>query len=134
MIIGICGLIGSGKGTVADMLEKEHSFVKVSFADSLKDVVAAVFRWPREVLEGDTEESRAWREQVDTWWANKLKMPNLTPRWILQQWGTEVCRVGFHDDIWIASIERKLDSNINYVIPDTRFPNEIDLIKKLILR
>ena len=131
MIIGICGLIGSGKGTVADMLEKEHSFVKVSFADSLKDVVAAVFRWPRELLEGDTEESRAWREQVDTWWANKLKMPNLTPRWILQQWGTEVCRVGFHDDIWIASIERKLDSNINYVIPDTRFPNEIDLIKKL---
>ena len=42
MIIGICGLIGSGKGTVADMLEQEHSFVKVSFADSLKDVVAAV--------------------------------------------------------------------------------------------
>ena len=131
MIIGICGLIGSGKGTVADMLEQEHGFTKVSFADSLKDAVAAVFGWPRHLLEGDTAESRSWREQIDAWWANRLRIPDLTPRLVLQQWGTEVCRVGFHDEIWIASMERKLDSNINYVIPDTRFPNEINLIKKL---
>ena len=131
MIIGICGLIGSGKGTVADMLEQEHGFIKVSFADSLKDAVAAVFGWPRNLLEGDTDESRAWREQVDTWWSNRLSIPNLTPRWVLQQWGTEVCRSNFHDDIWIASMERKLNSDINYVIPDTRFPNEVMMIKKL---
>ena len=131
MIVGICGLIGSGKGTVADILEQEQGFIKVSFADSLKDAVSAVFGWPRDLLEGDTEQSRAWREQVDIWWADRLKIPNLTPRWVLQQWGTEVCRVGFHDNIWIASMERKLSSDINYVIPDTRFPNEINLIKKL---
>lgn len=131
MIIGICGLIGSGKGTVADILEQDHGFTKVSFADSLKDAVAAVFGWPRNLLEGDTDESRAWREQVDHWWSDRLRISNLTPRWVLQQWGTEVCRLGFHDDIWIASMERKLYSSVNYVIPDTRFPNEINLIKKL---
>ena len=131
MIIGICGLIGSGKGTVADILEQEHGFTKISFADSLKDAVAAVFSWPRNLLEGDTDDSRAWREQVDTWWADRLGIPNLTPRWVLQQWGTEVCRSSFHDEIWIASMERKLSSDINYVVPDTRFPNEINLIKKL---
>jgi hypothetical protein len=131
MIIGICGLIGSGKGTVADILEQDQGFTKVSFADSLKDAVTAVFGWPRHLLEGDTDESREWREQVDPWWATRLGMPDLTPRLILQLWGTEVCRLGFHDDIWIASMERKLDSNVNYVIPDTRFPNEIALIKKL---
>ena len=32
MIIGICGLIGSGKGTVADVLV-EQGYKKVSFAD-----------------------------------------------------------------------------------------------------
>jgi hypothetical protein len=32
-------------------------------------------------------------------------MPTLTPRWILQYWGTEVCRRAFHDDIWIAALE-----------------------------
>ena len=39
MIIGICGLIGSGKGTVAD-IPVEHNFKKVSFADKLKDGVS----------------------------------------------------------------------------------------------
>ena len=112
MIIGICGLIGSGKGTVADILEQEHGFTKISFADSLKDAVAAVFSWPRNLLEGDTDDSRAWREQVDTWWADRLGIPNLTPRWVLQQWGTEVCRSSFHDEIWIASMERKLSSDL----------------------
>jgi len=129
MIIGICGLIGSGKGTVADMLEQEHGFVKVSFADSLKDAVAAVFSWPRHLLEGDTTDSRTWREELDPWWAKRLGIPHLTPRWVLQYWGTEVLRRGFHDDIWVASIENKLrDTSRNYVIPDTRFPNEIDMI------
>lgn len=133
MIIGICGLIGSGKGTVADLLEQDYNFTKLSFADSLKDVVSATFGWSRSMLEGDTIESRKHREQVDTWWATRLGIPQLTPRWILQHWGTEVCRVGFHDDIWIASMEHKL-INLpvgNYVIPDTRFPNEINMIRNI---
>jgi hypothetical protein len=113
------------------MLEQEHGFTKVSFADSLKDAVAAVFGWPRHLLEGDTAESRAWREQIDVWWAKRLSIPHLTPRWVLQYWGTEVLRRGFNDDIWVASIEYKLrDISRNYVIPDTRFPNEIDMIAK----
>lgn len=130
MIIGVCGLIGSGKGTVADILVDEHGFEKVSFADSLKDAVSAVFGWPRALLEGDTEESRDFREQVDTWWARKLDMPFLTPRIVLQQWGTEVCRNSFHNDIWILSLERKLGDG-NYIIPDTRFPNEIDIVQRM---
>jgi hypothetical protein len=131
MIIGICGLIGSGKGTVADLLVHEFGFHKVSFADSLKDAVAAVFGWPRYLLEGDTDESREWREQVDEWWAQRLQIPDLTPRWVLQYWGTEVLRRNFHDDIWVAATEHKLrDHNQNYVIPDTRFPNEVDMIAR----
>jgi hypothetical protein len=55
----------------------------------------------------------------------------ITPRWVLQNWGTEVCRQGFHDDIWIASLENKLrNSEDNVVISDCRFPNEISAIKK----
>ena len=131
MIIGICGLIGSGKGTVADILESDYNFTKLSFADSLKDSVSAVFGWPRTMLEGNTPESRTFREQVDHWWSIRLNIPHLTPRWVLQYWGTDVCRTGFHDDIWIASMEYKLknSSTLNYVIPDTRFPNEIEMIK-----
>jgi hypothetical protein len=57
-------------------------------------------------------------------------MPNLTPRLVLQLWGTEVCRKSFHDDIWIASLEARLrNSKDNIVISDCRFPNEIKSIK-----
>jgi hypothetical protein len=131
MIIGVCGFIGSGKDTIADYLVNFHEFRRDSYAGTLKDAVAAVFNWDRELLEGRTKEARAWREQVDPWWAQRLNMPNLTPRLVLQLWGTEVCRKGFHDDIWIASVENKLrTSKDNIVISDCRFPNEIKSIKQ----
>lgn len=131
MIIGVCGLIGAGKDTIADYLQNIHQFRRESFAHTLKDAVAAVFGWDRELLEGRTKASRAWRETVDPWWASRLQMPHLTPRWVLQYWGTEVARKSFHDDIWIASLENKLrKSEDDVVISDCRFPNEIAAIKR----
>jgi hypothetical protein len=129
-IIGICGFIGSGKDTAADYLVNFHEFRRESFAGTLKDAVAAVFNWDRTMLEGKTKESREWREKKDLWWANRLGMPHLTPRWVLQYWGTEVCRRSFHDDMWIASLENKLrTSKDNVVISDCRFVNEINAIR-----
>ena len=130
MIIGVCGFIGSGKDTIADYLVNIHQFRRESFANSLKDAIAHVFGWNRDMLEGRTRQSREWREQVDPWWAKRLDMPNLTPRWVLQHWGTEVCRRAFHDDIWIAALENKLrNSKDDIVISDCRFPNEIKSIQ-----
>ena len=131
MIIGVCGFIGSGKDTVADYLVNLHHFRRESFANTLKDAVAAVFGWDRTMLEGRTKQAREWREQVDSWWAQRLDIPHLTPRWILQNWGTNILRTGFHDDIWIASLENKLrNSQDDVVISDCRFPNEIAAIKQ----
>ena len=131
MLIGLVGFIGSGKGTVSDILQTKKGFHKISFADSLKDAVAAVFGWPRHLLEGDTIESRAFRETVDEFWSSKLEK-DITPRWVLQNVGTEVFRNGFHDNIWIYSVERKLQENRhrNIVVSDVRFPNEIEAIRK----
>ena len=129
MIIGVTGFIGSGKDTIADYLCTFHGFKRLSFAASLKDAVAAVFGWDRELLEGTTKTSREWREVRDEWWSNRLGM-EITPRHILQQWGTEVCRNGFHNDIWVASVENKLrNTKDNIVITDCRFSNEVNAIK-----
>jgi hypothetical protein len=100
-----------------------------SFANSLKDAVSVVFGWDREMLEGRTKQSREWRETKDEWWSKRLKQ-DITPRYILQYWGTEVIRRSFHDDMWVASLEyRLMNSKDDIVITDCRFPNEIKAIR-----
>lgn len=131
MIVGVAGFIGSGKDTIADYLITFKGFRRMSYAEPLKDAVASIFGWDRELLEGTTAYSREWRDQIDIWWAERLSIPHLTPRWVLQQWGTEVGRRAFHDDIWISSIENKLRTvKDNIVISDCRFPNELKSIKR----
>ncbi len=132
MIIGITGLISSGKGTVADILVNEHNFTKLSFADKLKDGVATIFGWDRAMLEGDTTESRNWRETVDEFWTNETGR-EITPRLVLQEFGTDCMRNGFYDGVWVSLVKQEIINNPqnNYIIPDVRFPNEIQIIKSL---
>ena len=132
MIIGICGLIGSGKGTVADFLVEQRGFTKISFADKLKDGVASVFGWDREMLEGNTGESRNWREKVDPYWSTELGKP-VTPRLVLQLFGTDCMRNGFYDGIWVSLVKQQLLAHpeTDFVIPDVRFENEAEMIRSI---
>ncbi len=132
MIIGITGLISSGKGTVADILVNEHNFTKLSFADKLKDGVATIFGWDRAMLEGDTTESRNWRETGDVFWTRETGRW-ITPRLVLQEFGTDCMRNGFYDGVWVSLVKQEIINNPqnNYIIPDVRFPNEIQIIKSL---
>jgi hypothetical protein len=128
MIIGLVGFIGAGKGTVRDILVREHGYHGFAFADALKDAVATIFTWPRGLLEGDSNASRAFRERVDPWWSHKLGY-EVTPRLILQKMGTEACRHGIADNIWIAALEKRIHGYEDVVISDCRFPNELDFVR-----
>lgn len=130
-LIGISGFIGCGKSTVASQLTDHYNFKKDSFASSLKDATAALFDWPRSMIEGDTKESREWREQTDSWWAEKLNIPNFSPRLALQLVGTDSLRNHFNEGIWFMTLENRIRKNPNQhiVISDVRFPNEIDFIR-----
>ena len=128
MLIGVVGLIGSGKDTVSKRLEQKHGFRRDSFAKSLKDAVSAMFNWDREMLEGNGDDSRQWREQPDEFWSKKFGK-TVTPRWVLQHFGTEVMRQHMHDAIWIDSCLSRYDGQPT-VISDTRFQNELKTIKE----
>lgn len=130
MIIGLVGFIGSGKGTIADILTSKYGYIKESYANSVKDATAAIFGWDRALLEGDTTESRAWREQNDEFWSRKFGKP-FSPRYALQLMGTEAGRDVFHKDIWVHTVERRCSDDNNYVIADVRFPNEIASIQEM---
>ena len=128
MLIGVIGFAGSGKGTISDILCQDHDFIKLAFADSVKDATAVVFGWPRHLLEGDTDESRNFREKTDDFWSARLGR-NVTPRWALQIMGTEAGRNAFHESIWIYATEAKMNKVKNVVLADVRFPNEIKFIR-----
>lgn len=133
MIIGICGFKSSGKDTIAELLIQEYGFMKLTFSGALKDIVSIMFGWPRERLDGLTVADREWREEIDDEWAKLLDMPLLSPRYVLQYFGTDLFRDRWHPDIWVKIVEMEIKKNrakgIPIVIADCRFRNEIELIR-----
>lgn len=128
-LIGVVGLADSGKGTVGDYLVEEYGFKTESFAKPVKDATAAIFNWPRHLLEGNTKQSRIFRETKDEYWSKKLDR-DVTPRWAMQIVGTEACRDGIAPEIWIHSLEKRVEDSVyaDFVITDVRFPNEMSYI------
>lgn len=133
MIIGLSGLAGSGKDSCANIIMKNHeNWVKTSFAKAMKDAVAGMYGLPRDMLEGDTKQSREWREQPNAFWSEKLG-EEITPRKILQNFGTQLVRTHVNQDFWVYRTEYELDQleaeGKNILITDVRFPNEADMIR-----
>jgi hypothetical protein len=127
-IVGILGFAGSGKDTVGAMF-REAGYEKASFAATLKDATSSIFGWKRELLEGDTDESRQFRDKADPFWTKHLGY-EVTPRKMLQWLGTDACRNVIGDNIWVYSMLSNMDPNKKYVITDVRFPNEIRMIQE----
>jgi len=119
-IVGLGFQIGVGKDTVADMLVSQHGFVKMRFADALKEAVCAIYGWKREQME-DLD----FKMAEDPFWRT-------TPREVLQRFGTEACRDIMRKDIWVKALQRRIQDSDQgkIVVPDVRFLNEIESVRK----
>ncbi|MEM5878096.1 MAG: hypothetical protein QXF12_04410 [Candidatus Aenigmatarchaeota archaeon] len=134
MIISLSGPRGSGKSTVATYLVEKYGFVEETFAKPLKDFLSSLFLWDREMMEGKSEEMRKRREEKDSWWSERLNIPDFSPRKAMIMIGTEIMRNHFCENIWILSLERRLASyknEKNIVITDCRFKNELKFLKSI---
>jgi len=131
-VIGIAGQKRSGKDTSGERLINEYGFIKVAFADSLKDACIEIFGFSYEQVYGDE-----LKEVVDDYWG-------YSPREVLQKVGTELFRkyISYNDvlpligkDIWIRTIERKItnlskEGHTKFVITDIRYLNELEFLNK----
>lgn len=132
-VVAFVGFAGSGKNTAAQAL-LDDGWTGISFGSAVKDVLATIFLWPRHLLEGDTDESRAFREQVDEWWSERLCVEGFSPRVAMQQVATQAMRMNFHPEVWVAHIARRvsvLPPDARLVILDARFANEIAYARSL---
>lgn len=130
IVIGITGRKRSGKDTVGKYLIDEYGFVRVAYADALKEACKIIFGFSDEQVYGDD-----LKEINDEYW-------NHSPREILQKVGTELFRErlpqicsNISNDIWIRSVDRQIQNlrkqgHTRFVITDVRFPNELDFIAK----
>lgn len=151
-VFGLLGVKGSGKDTCAKFLVEEHGFVRVAFADKLYREAAQAYGVTVEFLaDRTTKESdlpalalancrdpgfvravlaeRGWHGSAP---ADQMHLP-LSPRYVLQLWGTEYRRKRGVDSYWLDQVAQLIsaDPTKSYVITDVRFKNEARFIESL---
>lgn len=132
VVFGMTGRKRSGKDTSGERLVRDHGFVRIAFADALKEACIDIFGFTEEQVYGDD-----LKEVVDEYWG-------YSPREVLQKVGTELFREAISQEhvlpdigknIWVRTIERKIlnlakQGHRRFVITDVRFPNELAFLKE----
>jgi hypothetical protein len=116
-IIGICGNARCGKDTMAELIQEVLADIgikskKINLADSLKD------------------ELRDFVDQtlgIDVYTNNTEEKNIIRP--LLVTWGTHVRRK-LDEDIWLKKAVEKMKDECVYIIPDIRYPNEMDWLRQ----
>jgi hypothetical protein len=122
MLIGISGKLGSGKNTVADIIQKimhkTYSLELKAYADKLKQITS--------LMTGVSLESCYTQEGKNIF----LPEWQMTVGEFQQKIGTEGMRNGVHPNAWIYALFANYNEKSNWIVTDVRFPNEAKAIKK----
>lgn len=121
ILIGLVGYANSGKDSVADVLTDHHRFIRVAFADPLKQALYDI----NPLI--DESSGLRLQDAVDRFgWHEAKQMQEV--RELLQRHGVSM-RNNLNQDIWVNAGMKTADRYERVCISDTRFPNEWDAIK-----
>jgi len=148
-LIGIAGLIGSGKdsvGTIIQQLQPDQNWQIKKFAKKLKQIASILTNIPIEIFEDQEFKKTNLSSEcnVDTYTSDcKSKSVPMTVRELLQILGTDALRDQLHKDVWINSMfvdfmpdfievrDNEFEEvEPNWVITDMRFENEFISVKR----
>ena len=145
-IIALSGFARSGKDEAAKVLVEELGFVRVAFADKLREVLYALnpivsgsLMLPTNDVWVDEQLSKALATEGNIkvqdvihsygWDGYKESQFGAEIRRLLQRLGTEAGRQTLWDSIWIDAALTGLPEDARVVVTDVRFPNEAQAIK-----
>lgn len=120
-IIAISGKLGSGKDTLAKLIQEQSNnrWQITAFAKRLKEIVA--------LLAGVDYNLTLSQEGKNTF----IPEFGMTIGEMLQKIGTNALRDNFHKEVWIQSVFSQIKrSDSNWIITDCRFENEAEAILK----
>jgi hypothetical protein len=124
VIIGLSGYARSGKDEVAKILVEDYGFIRVAFADKIREFLYET----NPMYDSIVGEPLFVKAKVDRdGWEEAKKSPHI--RRLLQTSGVAARKV-FGDTFWVQQALRQVHFEGNYVITDVRFTNEADAIKK----
>lgn len=140
VVVTLSGKSGSGKDTVADIIDRKygHRFCRYAFADSLKKTIATMFDLDAKIF-------------YDTSLKNKKLdcYPFKSPRELMNDIGTDLFRKHYDENVWANITAKKIEKDRKYwellykhtnggvpcsyyMITDLRFVNEAKVLSGLI--
>ncbi|CAB4123963.1 hypothetical protein UFOVP45_75 [uncultured Caudovirales phage] len=125
MIIGLSGYARSGKDTVANHLVEKHGFVKLAFADPMREALVRLD--PLITINGGSTMHLSQGLSSLSWEDLKAISPDI--RSLLQRMGTEVGRAMFGQNVWVDMAMTKAADYENVVFSDVRFLNEAEAVR-----
>jgi hypothetical protein len=130
-VIGLTGLAGSGKSTVAKYLVEKHGFTLLSFAGPLKKMLRTLNPYlVPSPISGIDEEPLRLNDLFAVMSETELKKSSAGAEYrrLLQTLGTDCIRA-VDPDFWVnAAMAQMSDPQGLYVFDDVRFPNEAKVI------
>lgn len=129
--LGISGRARAGKTTAAEYLVERYGFVRIGFADALKEMALAID--PIVHVDRDEGGCEEWGlvAIVDWFGWDRAKDGFPEVRRFLQRLGTEGVRHHIGEDTWVQIAERKaLAVDGPVVFDDVRFRNELEMVHR----
>lgn len=144
-LIGISGKMGSGKDTVAGIIQRltGDDWRVMRFAGKLKQIASILTGIPVEKFEDQNFKASNLPECWDVFqykfcpggtgvlpvYDGEVNQRAMTVRELLQKLGTDCIRDRLHQNAWVNALFADYSDSQKWIVPDTRFANEYGAIR-----